>query len=278
MDCRALLGLTRLLTEQSPAGERPCQRIRAVWVTHYKDMGQSHTVMRMEQLALPQWADASSLHALDEHEVAVRRLNDSRCDEFHLLNRYRQTLQSHPAGSAAHFVEFLAGYNELLFRSRAEGEWLLPQFSWAGIAPALRGHAALSEAPAHPGFTVVAAAIRSSTFSAQTARRNNNPQHREIRYGLPGVLRRAGVRGKAELSDAVQAFAAQFNRESARRRSAGLAAAHIREHEFAAFSEWLGSMPSGAIAASLLSGFAGALRNGNREKELEGLLVHAAQS
>src|SRR5215469_2554947 len=55
MDCRAVLALTRSLVDNSHAGRRPAQLIRGLYVTHYKDMGQAHTVMATDQLALPDW-------------------------------------------------------------------------------------------------------------------------------------------------------------------------------------------------------------------------------
>jgi hypothetical protein len=41
MDCRAILGLTRLLIERAESFRRPRKLVRGVWVTQYKDMGQA---------------------------------------------------------------------------------------------------------------------------------------------------------------------------------------------------------------------------------------------
>src|SRR5215831_16936036 len=82
MDCRAVLGLARILIEQGRPYRRPAESIRGIWVTHYKDMGQAHTVMAMEQLALPDWFELRSDHqaalwlrTIEEHDTVLRRLN-----------------------------------------------------------------------------------------------------------------------------------------------------------------------------------------------------------
>jgi hypothetical protein len=55
VDCRAVLGLTRLLIERAETYRRPSRCVRGIWVTHYKDMGQAHTLMAMDELAIPDW-------------------------------------------------------------------------------------------------------------------------------------------------------------------------------------------------------------------------------
>jgi len=99
MDCRAVLGLTRLLIERTETYRRPRRWVRGVWVTHYKDMGQAHTVMAMDQLAVPDWFELRTsehaqlwLQTLHEHDVVLRRLTDNHSDEFALLKQYRRTL------------------------------------------------------------------------------------------------------------------------------------------------------------------------------------------
>lgn len=189
MDCRAMLAVARMLVESS--ARRPAQSIGGMWVTHYKDMGQAHTVMGMDRLAVPDWfevPDEEHRHlwvaALEEHDRAVRRLNDTHSDEFALLKQYRRTFQSNPAGARAEFVEFLAGYGALLFRRRSQDQWTLPQFHASPVALVLARDPAICEMLHHPGFLAVAAAVRSSTVGAQAMRYNGIPEHREIRYGL----------------------------------------------------------------------------------------------
>jgi hypothetical protein len=128
IDCRALLALTRLLIENAKALRSPRQWVRGVRVTHYKDMGQAHTFIGMEQLAIPDWFELRSgdqarvwLQVLEEHDLAVRRLTDSHSDEF-ALKRYRGTFQMRWDESLAEFVLFLGEYGRLLFNRRSRHE------------------------------------------------------------------------------------------------------------------------------------------------------------
>jgi hypothetical protein len=118
MDCRAVLGLARTLIQTTDVRCPPSRLIRGVAVTHYKDMGQAHTVMSLEQLAIPDWFDLRTateariwLETIEEHDTILRRLTDSHSDEFALLKRYRMTLESRRESSTAEFVEFLAEYS-----------------------------------------------------------------------------------------------------------------------------------------------------------------------
>jgi hypothetical protein len=60
-------------------------------------MGQAHTVMAMDHLALPDWGDPQTgeqvewwLRTLGEHDTVIRRLTESHSDEFALLKQYRR--------------------------------------------------------------------------------------------------------------------------------------------------------------------------------------------
>jgi hypothetical protein len=84
MDCRAMLGLTRLLIQKAERYRRPNQSMRGVWVTHYKDISQARTLMAMEQMAIPDWFELRTsqraewwLQTLEEHDILLRRLTDS---------------------------------------------------------------------------------------------------------------------------------------------------------------------------------------------------------
>jgi hypothetical protein len=270
MDCRAILGLTRLLIGLmmgvAETYRPPNQWVRGVWVTHYKDMGQAHTLMAMEHLAIPDWLDLRTsqqaqwwLQTLDEHDVVLRRLTDSHSDELALLKQYRRIFQERRRESIAEFLEFLSGYGMLLFRRRAADHWVLPQFTLHGVTPILSGDPDLGTAIGNSGLLAIAAAVRSSTVGAQAARRNGKPEHREIRYGLFSSILRAGLLGRGELLEAVSTFVSGFNREAFRRRAKGLPSAHIREGEMEAFAGLVGRLPS-KVAGSLLCGLASCVR------------------
>jgi hypothetical protein len=281
MDCRAVLALTRLLIERAETYQAPNRRIRGVWVTHYKDMGQAHTLMAMEHLAIPDWLELRTpqhaqwwLQTLDEHDVILRRLTDSHSDEFALLKQYRRTFQSRRSESIAEFLEFLSGYGMLLFRRRAADYWQLPQFTLHGVTRILSRHPDLGIAMENPGLLAIAAAVRSATVGAQAARYNGKPDHREIRYGLFSGILRAGLLGSRELHAAVSTFVAGFNSEAIRRRARGLPSSHIREGEKEAFARLMDRFPSKA-AGSLLCGLASCVRADSPPTEIESEPVQA---
>lgn len=282
MDCRAVLGLTRLLIEKAETYRRPREWVHGAWVTHYKDMGQAHTLMGMEQLAIPDWFDLSTsqeahawLRTLDEHDTVLRRLTDSHSDEFMLLKQYRRTFQARWRESIGEFVEFLVGYGTLLFKRRAKDHWLLPQFTLGGVTLILEGDPSLRALLHNSGFLAVAAAVRGATVGAQAARHRGRLDHREIRYGLLGDIRRAELLGRRELLAVVSAFLSSFNREATRRHDTGLRAAHIQNVEMAAFTDALGRLPLNVAAGSLLCGLASCVRDNAAVAEAEPELAQA---
>lgn len=259
MDCRAVLGLTRLLVQAAKRYRRPRESIRGVWVTHYKDMGQAHTIMSMEQLAIPDWFELGTaadeqlwLRTLNEHETIVRRLTDSHSDEFVLLKQYRRIFQARRAESNLELVNFLVNYGYLLFKKRAQGHWSLPQFTAAGVAAILERDGNLRTLLRNPGFEAVSAAIRSATVGAQAARHSGKVDHREIRYGLLSEIRRAGESGKYALLKETLWFISRFNREGTERRSAGIPSAQIRSEEQEAFRTLVEQLPASVPLASIL--------------------------
>jgi hypothetical protein len=266
MDCRAVLCLTRLVIQEAEIHRPPRQSVRGVWVTHYKDMGQAHTFMSMEQLAVPDWFELRTeseaqvwLRTLDEHDTVVRRLTDSHSDEFVLLKQYRRIFQVRCEESIAELVEFLVSYACLLFKRRAQDHWSLPQFTSGGVAPILERDESMRTILRNPGFKAVAAAIRSSTVGAQGSRHNGKPDHREIRYGLLSELRRAGSLGRQELLERIFSFISAFNQEGARRRSSGLPSMQIQSHELESFAALLEGLPARVPVGSVLCGVSSCL-------------------
>jgi hypothetical protein len=282
IDCRAALGLTRLLIGHADAYRRPRQSMSGIWVTHYKDMGQAHTVLAAEQLAIPDWFGLRNtqqaeqwLETLDEHDTILRRLIDNHSDELALLKQYRRTLQRRPGESIWEFVEFLRGYGTLVFRRRARDHWILPQLKARGVAAILNGDPDLRSLLQNPGFLAVASAIRSSTVGAQAARYNGKIDHREIRYGLLGDIQRASLLGRKALMEIVSPFIGAFNREGAYRRAVGLASVHIQDCELEAFRTLIEKLPAGVPAGSALCGFSACLPVSSGASEAESQLLHA---
>ena len=268
IDCRAVLGLTRLLIERSGTYRRPRRWIRALWVTQYKDMGQAHTVMAMDQLAVPDWFELRTsehaqlwLQVLQEHDVVLRRLADNHSDEFALVKQYRRTLQQQWRESLSEFVDFLMNYGMLLFKRRSQDYWVLPQFSIRGVALILNRNPDFRKILRDSGFLAVAAALRSSTFAAQAVRHHGKPHHREIRYGLLNEIRRAGLLGKSELLAVIKLFVTAFNQEASSRHRSGLRAARIQDAEWKAFEVLLRGCPADVPVGSLLCALASCVRS-----------------
>jgi hypothetical protein len=255
MDCRAVLGLTKLLIERTNTKRTPRGLVSGVWVTHYKDMGHAHAVIAMDQLAIPAWVESNAaLPTLEEHDIALRRLNDSHSDEFALLKQYRRTFQTNRQESIAEFAVFLSAYGSLVFRRRAQDHWILPQFSLNGITPILGMSPEYGMILDNPGFMAVAAAVRSATVGAQGARHMGNVNHREIRYGLLSDIHRAGLVGQRELVSAISEFVGGFNAETMRRHRAGTPSSRIQNTEISAFSDLLNRTSQASLVGTLLTG------------------------
>ena len=267
MDCRAVLGFSKILIESCRRKRRPREMVSGLWVTRYKDMGQVHTVIGMDHLALPNWMDLNTdqdaqrwLSMLDEHDIALRRLTDSHSEELGLLQQYRSTFQSDRQEAVAAFVEFLANYGALVFSRRSHDQWTLPQLSLRSVTEIFDSSPECRVALEADGFAAVAGAVRSATFGAQGGRRRGDSHHREIRYGLLPNIRRAGCLGKHELLAVISEFISSFNRESIRRRRAGVRASEIRSEELAAFSRIVDQAPNANLIAALLCGVSSSRR------------------
>jgi hypothetical protein len=163
----------------------------------------------------------------------------------------------------------------LLFKRRAQNQWVLPQFTIGGVTPILRRDPVLRMMLRNPGFLAVAAAVRSSTFGAQAARHNGRTDQRETQYGLLSEIRRAGLSGTRELLATVSSFVSNFNREAARRRASGLGAAQIQDGEIEAFANLLERLPPNLPAGSVLGGFASCLRRDNAAVDVEPEMAEA---
>lgn len=276
MDCRGVLALTRLLINNAGSYRRPAESVRELWATHYKDMGQAYTLMAMDRLAIPDWFKLRTsedqqlwLLVLEEHDRALRRLNDTHSDEFGLLKQYRRTFQTRRDQALAEFVEFVARYGTLLFRRRARDEWSLPQLTSVGVTELFSGNSELHKLLQNPGFLAVASAVRSSTVGAQVARRNGDADHREIRYGLLSEITRAGLIGKRELAELIACFIAGFNREGVRRRLCRIRSAAIRNEELGAFASLLEGLPSSVPVGSVLCAISTCLPHATLTPELD---------
>jgi hypothetical protein len=284
MDCRAVLGLARMLVERGRPHRRPAESIRGIWVTHYKDMGQAHTVMAAEQLAMPDWFGLRSdrhaalwLRTLEEHETILRRLTDTHSEQFALLKQYRRTFQARREDSIRELVTFLAEYGLVLFRLRAQNQWTLPQFKLETVAPILERDAALRGLLRSGGFRAVSAAIRASTLGAQALRNQGRLDFRDVRYGLLADIRRTGSVGREALLELIGVFIGAYNTETARRLSRGIPALKILDSEWAEFRLRMEALPGDVAPASVLAALAACIpslgASGAPEMEAERIMT-----
>ncbi len=264
IDCRAVLGLTRILIDQMEVYRRPASLLDHVSIAHYRNMGQANTLMAIQQLAIPDWIElengADALlwrKILDEHDKALRRLNDASSEHLAVIKQYRRCLQACNENAIEEFSLFLQDYGVLLFKTRAENErWMLPQFTIDTIRPILERHPICASILENSGYQSVAQALRSATVNAQTARHNNARRHREIRYGVLSAIQRNAAVGKRSLIQTVGAFVEEHNAETARRYDILWKDGRVREDQLGSFIQAVDGAPSACLAGSLLCALA----------------------
>jgi len=210
-------------------GKRPTDIISGLFVTNYQSLGNAKAVSAITVIALPGWfalndpADAEAfLAVLDEHQRAVRSLQDDHSDEIGLLIHYRRFLEARGEQAIITLVDFMARFGALVLRAREQGR-RIPQFTTVNLEKLAMGNAQkLSEVLADSGFKAVAAAIRSATVNAQAQKAMNRADYREIRYDLlPDLRRKSSLPGNQSLVEAISEFVSLYNVENARRRELG---------------------------------------------------------
>lgn len=207
----------------------PADLISGISVTNYQSLGSAKAVSAISVIALPGWftidspADAIGfLSILDEHQRAIRSLEDDHSDEIGLLIDYRRFLETRGEHAVTILMDFMARYGALVLRGR-EQKRKIPQFTTHNLERLVMGNAQkLAEILIDPGFKAVAAAVRSATVSAQAQKAMNRPNYREIRYDLiPDLKRKSSLPGNAPLVEVISEFVSVYNVENARRRELG---------------------------------------------------------
>lgn len=214
IDCRMALALTRILIEQMPVYRSPASFIPHLSIAHYRSMGQANALMATEQCAIPSWVELNNgadailwRKILEEHDKALRRLNDSNSDHLAVIKQYRRCLQLQNETSVEEFATFLQDYGLLVFKVRAETEgWVLPQFSADTAGAILNVHPTCRSILQNAGFQAIAVALRNATVSAQVARRNEVRNHREVRYGVLSAVKRTAAVDTRALVETVTGF------------------------------------------------------------------------
>jgi len=228
IDCLGTLALAELLIEYSPefsAGfVEPGDLVSGVMAVQFQSMGQAKAVTKMERLALPGWfelndtADADLWRdTLNEHSSVLRRLNDKNSDELGILQLYRGYLQRRGQQATLNLLAFMESYGIFVLRERGQNHWWYKQFLANRLEAILGKDLSYREILNNPGFRAIAWALRTSTVSAQS-RKRNRMDYREIRYDiLPELRRKRSLPTAAPFIEAITDFLASFNAESARR-------------------------------------------------------------
>jgi hypothetical protein len=218
-DLDAVVGITL-------SGKSPAQVISGISVTHYQSLGNAKAVSSIATLAIPGWlvinnvADSLAfLSILDEHQRAVRSLQDDHSDEIGLLIQYRRFLELRGEYSIRTLIDFMSRYGALVLRAREQKRRITP-FSTDNFERLLvQNGPKLAPLLNDPGFQAVAAAIRNATVSAQAQKAMNRPDYREIRYDLlPELRRKSSLPGNDPLIQALSDFVSKYNVENAPRR------------------------------------------------------------
>ncbi|MFZ0339920.1 MAG: hypothetical protein WAL45_17970 [Terracidiphilus sp.] len=273
IDCRMVLSLTRILIEQMPVYGSPASFISHLSIAHYRSMGQANALMAMQQCAIPGWlelrngADAVLWHQiLEEHDKALRRLNDSNSDHLAVIQQYRRCLQLDREASIEEFAAFLQDYGMLVFKIRAESErWILPQFSLDTAGAILNAHPRCRSILQNPGFRSIAVTLRYGTLSAQVTRRKGVRNHREVRYGVLSAVKRSATIGPGALIETVRGFVKMLNKEAAHRLKMYGRDSGVTGTELESFVDLAKDAPTGLVGA-LLCGVA-ACRRGEEAGE-----------
>ncbi|MDX2180976.1 MAG: hypothetical protein SFV18_15375 [Bryobacteraceae bacterium] len=269
VDCLGTLGVARALVAHAvdhpdEYGE-PAELVGGIAITHYQSLGSAKAVTGLSRLCVPGWyplrsaEDAANwIEALDEHERCLRRLDDSISDELQLLVLYRRHLEHRGPGTEFRLAEFLEGYGIYLIRKRGQDDWRFRQFSLPIFEAIMATYGSYSDILNNRGFQAVALALRASTVSAQSMKRNKR-DFREIRYDiLPELRRKRSLPKSDEFLDALADFVASYNAESAKRleQGKGTGIARVADDDFAAFVSLIERDRSPAVVGALLCAYA----------------------
>lgn len=287
IDCLATLSLAELLVQRSGGPDAdeewavPAALISGITIVQYQSMGQAHAISSMEQLAIPGWMELQGerdrtlwLAILEEHRGRLRWLDDKVSEELGLLQQYRRFLQSRGPAALIQFLIFLEQYGIFLLRMSARNK-PYAAFSAANLEALLKQNNSFREILENSGFRAIAGALRSSTVSAQS-RKRNKLDYREIRYDiLPELKRKRVLPDKRDFMDALAEFVTEHNLESARRHEQGKPTGirRVSVEEFQSFVDLMDGEKNAELVGAMLCAFAtctagrGKPANGNGEPD-----------
>ncbi len=284
LDALAVLRLAELLVKHSEeyhtaendilpalriAGKSPADLISGVSVTFYQSMGRARVVSEISSLSLPGWFPINSsddaqcwLDILDEHEKAIRGLQDDHSDEIGLLVSYRRFLERRGETAVWALVEFMEQYGPFVVRANGSRQdnrirWVT-RFTDIYLRRIIMGtNPSLLPVVDDPGFEAIARAVRQSTVTAQNKKARGEKIWREVRYELLHDLHRTRTAPGNAFVETVSEFVSRYNYENARHReSTGdikSAPANVSDDEFRSFVvlvDQFGASTVGALLAA----------------------------
>jgi hypothetical protein len=241
VDILGALGLVRVLIKQSGllegAGSNrlrtlikrtPHDVIAGLQTAYFTSLGNARALTNTSFIGLPGWFPVEPatvdywLSLLNEHEAALKALDEERSEEAALLVTYRNFLSAGERGIDALLV-FLADYAAHLMRAR-DRERYAPQFTVTNLRRLLV-NVSTGDKPPKPipdlkpilddeGFRHIAAAIRRATVSEQFYNARGQQVY-QIHYGLFQDLERK-ARFRDQFVAALAAFITDYNTENAR--------------------------------------------------------------
>ena len=208
---------------------RPGDLVGGLQMAFYKNLGNSAAVMNIASINLPGWVrprsrdDLAQLRsALDEHLIIVRNLDETRGEQFNLLNSYRDFLS---ANDLTPFFEFTTAYSGFIISQYERRKYVRP-FTTTTLEVIFMNHddpqQTFSQIVANEGFKNVAYAIRHSTVipQGQSTRFKQGKGKKpvvDVRYGLGQQLARKSAYPAEFLAEAAE-FIHLYNAENAQLR------------------------------------------------------------
>lgn len=205
-------------------GRRPVDLVSGMQTAFYKNLGQSPAVMNIASINLPRWVaprsrdDLAGLGAaLDEHLIIVRNLDETRGDQFALLNHYRDFLS---ANDLTPFFEFTTAYSGFIISQYERRKYVRP-FTTTTLEVIFMNSddskLTFSQIVRNEGFQNIAYAIRHSTVVPQGRKAKGNKPAVDVRYGLGQQLARKSAYPADFLAEIAE-FLHLYNAENAQLR------------------------------------------------------------
>lgn len=234
VDVRAALTIARELIAHSQElrsssgrfrfnGRTPRMVVSGLHVAYFKNLGTASAVMNLSIIGIPGWfpiVDRNGaeewLSILEEHEKAVRSLDENHSDEVGVLLRYRDFLSS---GLLRDALDFFVSYDNVMMHKMAVGKYTVA-FSTDKLRRLLMSYPSVREITDNPGFETIAAAVRRATIKAQIRKAKTGRVVFEIQYGLAQEWKRK-AKHRDEFIKELADFVQRYNAETAKHAEQG---------------------------------------------------------